>query len=494
MNRLYYGDCLTVLNEMGVGGVDLVYLDPPFNSNRSYNAIYKDETGRPLPDQIEAFCDMWTLNEEREREIRTMPILMRESGIDDNVAQFWKTWVNALRQTHPRLLAYLSYMVTRLLAIRAVLSNTGSIYYHCDPTSSHYVKVMMDGIFGHNNFQNEIVWWYDTGGMSKSRWSRKHDTLLFYANGKNPVFNVNDVMDEKNENQKKRLEYAKRQGENSTYRLTSTKKYPHDVWKIHAINPKAKERMGYATQKPVELMERIIKASSNPGDLVLDPFCGCATTLEAAQKLDRNWIGIDIAIHAVKRVASVRLRDRLGLVEGKDFTIEGVPRDVEGAADLWTRDKYHFQKWAVEQVDGFVTTRQTADGGIDGRLYFYPPKGAELESMVIEVKGGENLNVTDVRSLHGVLERDDAMMAGLIVLHEPKPRQAANFAKEMASAGDEIMAGVAYPRMQILTVQQILEGQRFKTPSVAGRLETPSKGGMKGQVPLDWTAAENASG
>ena len=151
-NQLYYGDCLTIMEGMRSGSVDLIYLDPPFNSNLEYNAIYKDETGRPLPDQIEAFCDLWTLDEERERAIRTMPVLMREAGIEDEVAQFWKLWMNALRNTQPRLLAYLSYMVERLLQMKSILKPTGSVYLHCDPTASHYIKVMMDGIFRTQEF------------------------------------------------------------------------------------------------------------------------------------------------------------------------------------------------------------------------------------------------------------------------------------------------------------------------------------------------------
>ncbi len=158
MNRLYYGDCLTIMQDMPLGSVDLIYLDPPFNSNQDYNAIYKDETGRPLPDQIEAFCDLWTLDAERERAIRSMPVLMREAGVDDGIAESWKIWMNALRKTQPRLLAYLSYMTERLLPMRGILKPTGSIYLHCDPTASHCIKVMMDGIFGHRNFRNEIVW------------------------------------------------------------------------------------------------------------------------------------------------------------------------------------------------------------------------------------------------------------------------------------------------------------------------------------------------
>ena len=229
--------------------------------------------------------------------------------------------------------------------------------------------------------------------------------------------------------------------------------------------------MGYATQKPLALLERIIVASSNPGDVVLDPFCGCATTMEAAHNLGRKWIGIDIAIHAVKRVARVRLTERLGLVEGQDFTVEGVPRTVEGAQDLWERDKYHFQKWAVEQADGFVTTKRSADGGIDGRVYFAVPHAQDLQSMVVEVKGGANPSIRDLRALKGVLDYDTALMAGLIVMQPLGTTKARNFARFMADAGTLEILGIEYPKMQLLTVGEILDGKRFRTPTVAGRHE-----------------------
>ena len=189
MNRLYYGDCLTIMNEMHSESVDLIYLDPPFNSNKAYNAIYKDETGRPLPDQIEAFCDMWTLDEERERAIRHMPVLMREAGIADDTVQFWRFWMNALRSTQPRLLAYLSYMVQRLVVMRRLLRRSGSIYLHCDPTASHYIKVMMDGIFGHDSFRNELIWKRTSAHNSAKRWGPIHDVILFYSATNNYTWN-----------------------------------------------------------------------------------------------------------------------------------------------------------------------------------------------------------------------------------------------------------------------------------------------------------------
>ena len=475
MNKLYYGDCLAIMQDMPLGSVDLVYLDPPFNSSRDYNAIYKDETGRPLPDQIEAFCDLWTLDDERERAIRQMPILMRDTGVEDSVAEFWKIWCDALRKTQPRMLAYLSYMTERLLPLRGILKPTGSIYLHCDPTASHYIKVMMDGIFGHGNFRNEVIWHYQTGGVSKRWFGRKHDTILFYSITDKYFIDLSRVMDDRSPEVLRRI----REGAPSATRATNEKRLPFDVWNIQALNAMAKERLGYATQKPLALLERIIKASSNEGDVVFDPFCGCATTLEAAHHLKRRWIGIDIAIHAIKRVAKVRLEDRLGLREGTDFEIEGVPHTLEGARDLWERDKYHFQKWAIEQIDGFVTSRKTADGGIDGRLYFSLLDRRNLQSMVLEVKGGRNVNISVVRDLRGTMERESAPMAGLIVMDDPGPRKTANFKREMASAGDLNVSGVLYPRMQMLTVPEIIEGKRFETPSVA-----KGKGAAQPSLPL----------
>ena len=539
MNKLYYGDCLTVMQEyMRLGSVDLIYLDPPFNSNRAYNAIYKDETGRPLPDQIDAFCDLWTINEDTDRVIRAMPVLMRAAGIDDKVAEFWRLWMNALRGTNERLLAYLTYMVERLLQMKPILKPTGSIYLHCDPTASHYIKVMMDAIFGHEKFRNEIVWKRTTTHSDSKTWSRVSDTILFYSKGQRIIWNTPHAShsDEyvaskyKNDDGDGRLytldnmtspnprpnmmyewkgfpspakgwRYSKetmaqldeegriwyptfKHGTHDTSRRPRFKRYLDEmkggvmgnIWSdIPPINSQARERLGYATQKPLALLERIIKASTNEGDTVLDPFCGCATTLEAAHKLNRKWIGIDIAIHAVKRVSAIRLQDRLGLREGVDFTIEGVPLTLEGAKDLWTRDKYHFQKWAIEQVDGFATTKRTGDGGIDGRIYFASAglgvKGKGLESMAIEVKGGKNVSIADLRGLRGVLESDEAKLAGLIIMDPLGPVKTRNFRREMAAAGVWEGSDVVrpYQRMQMLTVQEILDGKGFDVPGAVAK-------------------------
>lgn len=528
MNKLYYGDCLTIMQQMRKGSVDLVYLDPPFNSNRDYNAIYKDETGRPLPDQIEAFGDLWKLDDDRLRAIQMMPVLMREAGIEDHVAELWRIWMNALRNTNPQLLAYLSYMTERLLVLRGLIKPTGSVYLHCDPNASHYIKVMMDGIFGHDNFRNEIIWQRSTGkSLMTKRLPNSHDVILAYQASDKATWNNDAVFtpyDHSDLPEKTADKYKFKESDGRVYRLDSLinpnpnrpkltyeflgvtrvwrwtkermqeahgkglivqtrpgtvpqlKRYLDeqrgiplgDVWiDIPPLNSQAKERLGYSTQKPVTLLKRIIETSSNEGDVVLDPFCGCASTIEAAHLLNRRWIGIDIAIHAIKRVAKVRLEDRLGLKEGRDFTIEGVPHSMEGALDLWERDKHHFQKWAIEQIDGFVTSRKTADGGIDGRLYFSLPNDAHLKSMVLEVKGGRNVGISVVRDLRGALARDGALMAGLIIMHDLGDRKTLNFKKEMAEAGDMDVLGVRYPRMQLLTVEEILNGKRFLTPSVA---------------------------
>lgn len=544
-NTLYYGDCLTHLRDMPMGYVDLVYLDPPFNSNRDYAAIYEDETGRPLPEQIDAFNDLWELPPERIEEIKMMPVLMREAGVPDEAAELWKHWMNALRKAQPRLLSYLSYMTERMLPLRSVVKPTGSIYLHCDPTASHYIKAMMDSIFGHQNFRNEIIW-KRTGAHGRAKkWGPIHDTILFYTRSDSYTWNrvfepydqsyIDDFYRHKDGHGRYRhvtLDGPGKRGGSSgaAWRgvdptpkgrhwelppdraLPAWFKHPPgyaqmtvqerlDVldaagliyWPprgsvpqykryldaaegnpiqdiisdIRPIGSQAIERLGYPTQKPVALMERIIKASTNEGDVVLDPFCGCASTIEAAHRLNRRWIGIDIAIHAIKRVAKIRLEDRLGLKEGVDFVIEGIPGNLEGAQDLWERDKHQFQKWAIEQVEGFVTTKKTADGGIDGRLYFHLPGQPDLESMVIEVKGGKNVNIETVRALRGVLDRDQAQMAGLIVMNDLGDRKTKNFLREMQDAGMMEIGGIRYPKMQLLTVSEIFQGQRFVTPTVA---------------------------
>ena len=517
MNLLYYGDCFTIMAEWPDACVDLVYLDPPVDSNRQYNAIYRDETGRPLPDQIEASSDRLELDEAREWAIRTLPMIMRDNGIEDATVEFWKLWMHASGNTRPQLLADLSYMMQRLLVMKRILKPTGSIYFHCDLTSSHYIKVLMDGIFGHENFQSEITWKRSRAFGSVKRFGGVRDAILYYSRSARRTWNPISVphedpdiersypyQDERGRYRRQdivlaaararpdlvyeyqgytpewgwRMERSKLEALDADGRLewsSSGRPYrktylpvgqnPTNLW-TDIPSDQGKDGMGYPTQKPLALLERIISASSNPGDVVLDPFCGCATTLEAAHKLGRQWIGIDIAFHAVNLVARARLQEGLGLKEGQDFIVKGVPRTLAEARDLWRRDKYHFQRWAVEHVEGFVPTKRTAYGDLDGRIYFAIPGEQDLQSMVVEVKGGKNVNIKDWRRLKEALSREGVLLAGLIVMEPLVGAKTRNFRREAMDLKPLNVLGIDYPRMQILTVGEILDGKSFHIPAV----------------------------
>lgn len=539
MNKLYYGDNLTIMQGMPNHAVDLIYLDPPFNSKQNYNLLYKNLTGRPVPEQVDAFCDTWEMDAEKEAVARSMPVLMREHGVDDYYVDFWRLWMKALRNTQPHLLAYLIYMVQRLLHMKSILRPTGSIYLHCDPTASHYIKVMMDGIFGHRNFQNEIIWKRTGSHGGSKRWGPVHDTILFYSISDkftwNRVFQEYDTSYIKN--------FYKLKDERGYYQLVSLtgagtrtgdsgkpwkgvdptdigrhwavplralrsaypdkdiaglstqekldlldeaglvywpergntprqKRYSDEnpgvpiqdiVTDIGPLSSHSDERLGYPTQKPIALLERIIQSSSNRGDVIFDPFCGCGTTIYAAEKNERKWIGCDIAILAVKLIKET-LIERYRLVEGTHFSVTGIPVSVEQAQDLFRRDPFQFQHWFVERIGGFPMQKKTADRGIDGRLYFETGDG--LNEVILSVKGG-TLRPTDVRDLRGVLEREGAPMAGFLSLNEPSKAMQ----KEAAEAGMYKYQGVSYPRLQLLTVRDVLEEKR--------ELHTPTKIGSR---------------
>ena len=483
LNRLYYGDCLRVMQQLNAQSVDLIYLDPPFKSDRDYNSIYKDETGRPLPDQVRAFTNTWEYTSATEKAIRNTTIKMLTGGIDEKQVKMWEHFTKGLKAFDDEMLAYVVYMAERILEMKRLLKDTGSIYLHCAPSASHYLKILMDIIFGEKNFINELIWSYRTGGTSKRYFRRKHDIIFLFSKKSKYVFN--QLFEKSYTKSKTRrpgiINYGAGnaeffEDENGVYNWVNMR----DVWDISYLNSQSSERLGYATQKPLTLLERIISASSNEGDVVLDPFCGCATTIEAAHMLKRNWLGIDIAIHAINRVSRDRLKNRLNLDNEKDYLIEGIPMSFEGAADLWKQDHFEFQKWAVEEVDGFMTNRKTSDGGIDGRIYFAEPNVKDLQSMILEVKGGKNVNVNILRDLSGTLNRDDAKMAGLILLHELSDRKRRNFEKEIAANGFIEIEGKTYPRIQFLTIAEILDGRTFDLPSYArGRSST-----AQDQLPL----------
>lgn len=461
LNKLIYGDNLTVMKEMPEDYVDLIYLDPPFNSNKNYNMMYKTMTGRPVPEQIEAFCDTWTFSSEDVEKLRMIRHTLESYDLDSSIIDFWDNWLKALRTTNDKLLSYLFYMMERLFQMRRILKPTGSIYLHCDPTASHYIKVMMDGVFGHNNFRNEIVWWYDTGGMSKKDFSRKHDIILRYSKDKNYFSDIESCKTLKNENQIKRYKLAQQFGENNSYRLNSEYKLPHDVWKIHAINPKAKERLGYPTQKPIALLERIIKSSCPENGIIFDPFCGCGTTIYATQKLnyehklERKWIGCDVAVLSTRLVKETLELGKQPLMNAplklnEDFELCGYPVSVEGAKLLFQQDPKQFEHWAVEWVGGFINKKQSGDKGIDGRIYF-EMKERELGKMVISVKGGKNINPAMVRELRGTMERENSQFAGLILTEEPTKGML-----EEANQGGQIeFFDYKYNKIQILTIKDM---------------------------------------
>ncbi len=515
-NHLYYGDNLTIMRNMPIACVDLIYLDPPFNSQRNYNLIYKKLTGQPVPEQEEAFCDAWEMDAEKEDMVRNMPVAFEEYGADKELIQFWQTWIQALRHTQPRLLAYLVYMSYRLFEMRRILKPTGSIYLHCDPTASHYIKVIMDGIFGHQFFRNEVVWKRSYGhGDSRRSMGRAHDILLVYSKGSDYTLNrfyhehsqeyidsffrhedargIYKLENLTSPNPRPNLTYpykgypppdkgwrvslekmqeldadnrlhfpAKKDGRimRKVY-LNELEGQPMtDVWTdIHPLSAHDKERLGYPTQKPIALLERIICASSNEGDVVFDPFAGCGTAIYAAHQLGRKWIGCDIAILSVQIVRDVLLK-RYGLKEGEHYQIDGVPLSVEGAEDLFLRDPHQFQHWAIELAGGFSSTKLSGDMGIDGRIHFESQDG--LKNMVISVKGGKQLTPAFIRELRGVLERESSSeMGGLICLHEPTK----GMLSEAASAGIYHYQGTNYDRLQIRTIQELLEGKGFHTPS-----------------------------
>jgi DNA modification methylase len=523
VNQLYYGDNLTIMQqEMGKHSVDLIYLDPPFNSQQNYNLLYRTMTGKPVPEQVEAFCDTWEMDAQKEAIARSMPVLMREHGVDDYYVDFWRLWMQALRTTQPHLLAYLIFMVQRLLHMKSILRPTGSIYLHCDPTASHYIKVMMDGIFGHDNFRAEIIWQRTNARGTTGRWPRLHDVILHYSAGPKFKFFPTKVKADA-----KKLPHTLVTGPDGnkyqSYELTApgmTKDgesgrpwrgfdpvsfrrhwannhrtmdawdeaglihwpgrngFPRrraaepfdpeqrqvtvgDVWTdIDRINQSAKERLGYPTQKPIALLDRIICASSERGDVVFDPFCGCGTTIYSALKNERTWIGCDIAILSIKLIRDV-LSEKYRLVEGVHFKVDGIPTSVEGAQQLFDKDPYTFQNWFVERVGGFPMKRKSADGGIDGRVYFETRDG--LREMVLQVKGGKTVRPTDVRDLCHVLEREEnAEMAGFLSM---VPASKA-MRDEASRVGTYEYQGTEYPRVQFLTVADVLVDKReFHMPT-----------------------------
>ena len=409
-NTLFYGDCLRVLtDDIAAQSVDLIYLDPPFNSKRDYNI--------PLGGKAQAsvFQDTWVWSETQDVSIDY--VAERDANLYQQLNWLLKFAGGGQIGGGGGLTAYLAYMSARLLACKRVLKETGSIYLHCDPTAGHYLKLLMDGVFGTGNFVNEIIWCYQRWTGATKSFQKMHDLIYFYAAKKgNTVFNVlTESYSEKSKHKGRRFSKFSDSGKlEQTYTEDSSRqKAMRDVWEISYLNSQAKERLGYPTQKPLALLERIIRASSNEGDLVLDPFCGCGTAVEAAQTLGRRWLGIDVEPLAVDLMAR-RLRDRCGV----DPQIRGIPYDFEQAQRLAANAPYEFERWAIRLIPGAQPNfKQSGDGGLDGRAVV--ASAARPQPLFgFQVKGGQSVGRPVLDAFHGALTMNGCAAGLLVVLEE----------------------------------------------------------------------------
>ncbi len=465
---LYADDCLNVLNDesaLPTGSVDLIYLDPPFNSNSHYNLPFKGKykTARP----VEAFNDIWFWGDEEETHLQDVSADPRTRSLADIVrlAQIMERGEGG--QKKRSLAAYLLNMAIRLMPMRRVLKDSGSIYLHCDPTASHYLKLIMDAIFGQKNFRNEVVWGYRTGGVSKKWFGRKHDVILFYVHSEKApyTFNLQKEPSYSTNSPPGFKEIQKHQDEYGRWYTLATMR---DVWDINAIGRTSKERLGYPTQKPLALLERIIKASSNEGDIVLDPFCGCGTTVHAAEALKRRWIGIDISTFATGLIRK-RIENSFGL-SVDSIVVHGVPATIDEAKSLARRDKFEFEKWVcgVIGAEGMFHEPGTKgpDGGVDGLLKFFRIRENQRlvpEYAIVQVKGG-NVTPDAVRALKATVDQFD-VTAGIMVCFEDQMRTVEN------QRSKETFRDVwgAYPVIQGFSVENLLANTDPRLPFIVKR-------------------------
>ncbi|MEK7112347.1 MAG: DNA methyltransferase [Patescibacteria group bacterium] len=460
---LFFGDNLEVLEEkIPDNFFDLIYLDPPFNSNRNYNVLFK-EGQIDSSAQIHAFEDTW---EWTDSTVKLFNALKENSNPQVSIL------INSLYEfiKATPMMAYLVNMTARLIPLRRALKDTGSIYLHCDPTASHYLKILMDVVFDKANFKNEIVWTYRRWPSKTKSFQRMHDILLFYTKNYKSLYTFNTIYQPLSDitvkiHKGKRQQavmiegkrFSKDQGDES--RGTPIP----DYWYIPAIAGNARERLGYPTQKPEELLERIIKASSNEGDWVLDPFCGCGTTVAVAERLKRNWIGIDISMQAIN-VIKHRMKSHFPKIK---IDIDGIPMDFASAEALAERDKFSFQDWAITLVSANPPSGESkkgADRGVDGLVLFYDRvdlQNQKLRKIIVQVKGG-GTNRGDVAKLKGDIEREGAPMGILITLREPT----SEMKREAVLAGEyKYTESTSFPKIQILSINDWFDGRTVKLPS-----------------------------
>jgi len=461
-NVLYYGDNLEILRRYTKDeSVDLVYLDPPFNSDQDYNILFAERNGSRSAAQIRAFEDTWHWDKVSAAAYQEIV----ETG-PARVSQAMQAFRTFLGEND--MMAYLAMMAPRLVELQRVLKSTGSIYLHCDPTASHYLKILMDGVFGPKNFRNEIVWCYTRPSNVLKRFPRVHHILLFYTKGDEWTFNRDTVRIAYHpESEARSLRgpgVKSAMGMKGRDRLHPKGKIPEDWWVMPELQGNAAERLGYPTQKPEALLERVIKASSNEGDLILDPFCGCGTTIAVAQRLNRHWIGIDIT-HLAVALMKHRLHDMFG--SQVQYKVVGEPVSLPDAKALAENNPYQFQWWALGLVGARpIEEKKGADRGIDGRLYFHDEadsKKGRTKQIILSVKSGK-VSVKDVRDLRGVVERENAQIGVLICMEKPTR----DMRRESASAGFYKSHWGTHSQLQILTIEELLAGHKIDYPDIAG--------------------------
>ena len=524
-NTLYYGDNLPILRSLPANSVDLVYLDPPFNSSRSYNVLFKDESGLSSDAQITAFDDTWHWGPSAEQAY--LDILQANPGTVDDLLAALRTIIG-----ENQMLAYLVMMAARLVELHRVLKPTGSLYLHCDPTASHYLKIVLDTVFGSMNFRNEIIWQRTSSHNDSKKWGAVHDTILYYSKSENPTWNsvfseydqkyINDFYQFRDERGIYRLDHIIRTVSmgprpNLSYEYKGYK--PEWGWRvvreklqaldadsrvewsksgrpylkryldeqkgnpiksvitdIQPLSAQAVEKLGYPTQKPLALLERIIQASSNPGDVVLDPFCGCGTAIAAAEKLVRQWIGIDITYLSINLIEN-RMK---AMFPGIQFEVVGKPKDLGSACNLAQRDRYQFQWWALSLVGakplgGFElggSGKKGSDKGIDGVVNYIDSAKQELKRVLVQVKSG-HVNAGTIRDLIGTLNNEHAEIGVLITL-DPPTRDMITAASTAGYYKSEFWQK-SFPRLQILTIEQILAGAVVQMPPETGTFMTAQR-------------------
>lgn len=519
-NQLYYGDNLDVLRQhVSAGTVDLVYLDPPFNSNRGYNVIFDrhDVTGDADSAQIQAFDDTWRWTPITEQQYTSYIGGELPNAVADALSAF-RTLLG-----ENDAMAYLVNMAPRLVELHRVLKSTGSLYLHCDATMSHYLKVMLDAVFGGAEYyRNEIIWSYGGRGAKAvaKRFPRNHDVIFFYTRNPERAYDAQyiDKLFTPEEAKVKgfrqdedgrwfktspRGDYtdasiARLEAEGRIHRTRTgsvrvkyflpvvkgrvvERQLVGDVWTdIPDAMHMGAERLGYPTQKPVALLERILAASSKPGDLVLDAFCGCGTTIDAAVRLERRWIGIDITYIAVDLIEK-RLRHTHGEAIGATYEVLGIPRDRASALALFSRSPFDFERWAVSLVNGQPNQKQVGDKGIDGVARFALDARGAVGRVLISVKGGKQLNPSMVRDLGGTVTTQKADM-GVLITNGPSTRGMVDEANHAGSYQHPHYAE-AFPRIQLITVDELLSGKRPRMPATilpymqALRAKTPADQG-----------------